>query len=54
MVSTFSFGGFYSVFVCLFVLFSLLTDIRDVDFYEEQYKKLYYNLIFIHRINSYK
>lgn len=34
------------VFVCLFVLFSLLIDIRDVDFYKEQYKKLYTIILF--------
>lgn len=31
---------------CLFVLFSLLIDIRDVDFYKEQYKKLYTIILF--------
>lgn len=33
-------------FFCLFVLFSLLIDIRDVDFYKEQYKKLYTIILF--------
>lgn len=37
--------GFMGVF-CLFVLFSLLIDIRDVDFYKEQYKKLYTIILF--------
>lgn len=36
----------FMVFFCLFVLFSLLIDIRDVDFYKEQYKKLYTIILF--------